>query len=105
MDLLATTLLQFTSGVIGIWGLAEVIGKYSGWPKDLLALALGPLIGVSMFALGYLPSVTALLAPTPVGWRHYTSAAFAGLIATFGASALNDYLVNPIKARLMRKDG
>lgn len=70
-----------------VWGATEGIGRMIKWPKDKIALALGPVAGVVSESVGHLDAGEGALG--------YVAAGFYGLLVTMGAGALHDYVVKP----------
>lgn len=92
---ITATLTQLAYILLAVWSLTEVIGRRTGWSKDLLAMAIGPLLAIGAFAFGFLSSL-----PYHSGWKAWGGAAFSGLVATLGASIFHDLLANPIMDRI-----
>ena len=82
-------LVQFAPIVLAVWGLAEFIGRLSGWSKDRIAIVVGPVLAVISFQVGFLSA-------SPSIW----AAAFVGLVATASARMFADYVATPLMRRV-----
>lgn len=72
-----------------VWVATEGIGRAIKVKKEYLALIFGPVVGILMFRMGYLP-----ISEVSVGWAYFM-AGFFGLLATFTA----DYAHTKVKGK------
>lgn len=96
----ATYLGAFAALAAAVWAATEGIGRALGVRKDLVALVLGPLGGVMLYASGFVVDPEGMR----VRWAGWVAAGLCGLLATFAAAQLNDRVVKPREEARSRAD-
>lgn len=92
-DIVYQVIIQLTSVTAAVWGLTnafESVAKrreLNWFSKPLCALALGPILGMGAFKLGFLTTL-----PITEGWKGLGGAAFAGLIAVGASNIFADLI-------------
>ena len=91
--MLIDALTQFSPIVLAVWGLTELVGQRTLWPKDLIAIVVGPILAVGDFYVGGLPAVST-----------WYAALFVGFVSTLSAGVFADYIASPLMKRFRRGD-